>query len=168
MHVLWPKPKSVRPISTTRSVRDEFGGDLTLNFQIETNLREVFAGQDDFNHGKNHGKAMCYESELRNSTKDQVHTLIRRWTCYGGNGGADCRSLAARRQFGDPRRQSRIRAGWEVLKEFPKSHPWVFISRPCRCDRVEQLGGTEIHNCKQLLKLGVTEKFKSVAPRSKT
>ena len=61
--------KSVRPISTTRSVRDEFGGNLTLNFQIKSSLREVFARQDDFTCGKNHGKAMCYESELRNSTK---------------------------------------------------------------------------------------------------
>ena len=59
MRVLWPKPKSVRPISTTRSVRDEFGGDLTLNFEIKTNLRDVFAGHDDFIRGKNHGKAMC-------------------------------------------------------------------------------------------------------------
>ena len=59
----------MRPISTTRSVRDEFGGDLTLNFQIKSNLRGAFAGQDDFIRGKNHGKAMCYESELRNSTK---------------------------------------------------------------------------------------------------
>ena len=67
--MLWPKPKSVRPISTTRSVRDEFGGDLTLNFEIKTNLWDVFAGQDDFIRGKNHGKAMCYELELRNSTK---------------------------------------------------------------------------------------------------
>ena len=59
MHVHWPKPKSVRPISTTQSVRDEFGGDLTPNFQLKTNLRDVFAGQDDFNRGKDHGKAMC-------------------------------------------------------------------------------------------------------------
>ena len=59
----------MRPISTIRSVRDEFGGDLTLNFQIKSNLRDAFAGQDDFIRGKNHGKAMCYESELRNSTK---------------------------------------------------------------------------------------------------
>ena len=29
----------------------------------------MLAGQDDFIRGKNHGKAMCYESELRNSTK---------------------------------------------------------------------------------------------------
>ena len=48
---------------TTRSVRDEFGGDLTLKFQIKSNLRDAFAGQDDFIRGKNHGKAMCYESE---------------------------------------------------------------------------------------------------------
>ena len=44
----------------------------------------------------------------------------------------------------------------------------IYIARPCRCDRVEQLGGTEMHNCVQLQQIGETEKFKSVAPRSKT
>ena len=53
----------------------------------------------------------------------------------------------------------------EISKILPVA---IYIARPCRCDRVEQLGGTEIHNCRQLLKLGVTERFKSVAPRSKT
>ena len=24
-----------------------------------------------------------------NHHKDQVHTLVQRWTCYGGNGGDD-------------------------------------------------------------------------------
>ena len=54
------------------------------------------------------------------------------------------------------------------LKKFPKSHPWVYISRPCRCDRVEQLSGTKMHNYVQLQQIGETEKFKSVAPRLKT
>jgi len=45
----------VRPISTTRSVRDEFGRNLTLNFRINTNLTEVFAGQSNLIRGKNHG-----------------------------------------------------------------------------------------------------------------
>ena len=53
----------------------------------------------------------------------------------------------------------------EISKILPVS---IYIARPCRCDRVEQLGGTEIHNRRQLLKLGVTERFKLVAPRSKT
>ena len=53
----------------------------------------------------------------------------------------------------------------EISKFFPVD---IYIARPCRCDRVEQLGGTEMHNCVQLQQLGVTEKFKSVAPRSKT
>ena len=35
--------KSVEPISTTRSVRDGFGGNLTLNFQSTTKLRSDFA-----------------------------------------------------------------------------------------------------------------------------
>ena len=55
----------MRPISTTRSVRDEFGGNLTLNFQIKSNLLEVLTGQDDFIIGKIHGKAMCYESDVK-------------------------------------------------------------------------------------------------------
>ena len=45
----------MRPISTTRSVRDEFGGNLILNFRIKSNLRDVLAGQDDFIRGKEHG-----------------------------------------------------------------------------------------------------------------
>ena len=44
----------------------------------------------------------------------------------------------------------------------------IYIARPCWCDRVEQLGGTEMHNCVQLQQIGETEKFKSVAPRLKT
>ena len=44
----------MRPISTARSVRDEFGGNLTLNFQITLNLMEVLAGQEDLIRGKEH------------------------------------------------------------------------------------------------------------------
>ena len=53
----------------------------------------------------------------------------------------------------------------EISKILPVA---IYIARPCRCDRVEQLGGTEMHNCVQLQQLGVTEKFKSVALRWKT
>ena len=35
----------------------------------------------------------------------------------------------------------------------------IYISRPYRCDRVEQLGGTKMQNRKRLPQLGVTEKF---------
>ena len=52
--------------------------------------------------------------------------------------------------------------------EISKILPVSIYSRPCRCDRVEQLGGTEMHNCVQLQQIGETEKFKSVAPRLKT
>ena len=45
----------MRPISTIRSVRDEFSGDLTLNFRIKLNLNEVFSGYIDFIRGKDHG-----------------------------------------------------------------------------------------------------------------
>ena len=34
------------------------------------------------------GKQCAGESELEQH-KVQVHTLVRRWTCYGGNGGDD-------------------------------------------------------------------------------
>jgi len=44
----------------------------------------------------------------------------------------------------------------------------IYIARPIRCDRVEQLGGTEMHNYVELQQIGETEKFKSVAPRLKS
>ena len=60
---------------------------------------------------------------------------------------------------------ARAKGFGEISKILPMA---IYKARPCRCDRVEQLSGTEIHNYKQLLKLGVTEKFESVAPRLKT
>ena len=63
-------------------------------------------------------------------------------------------------------RAMRGRRGFrEISKILPVA---IYIARPCRCDRVEQLGGTEMHNCVQLQQIGETEKFKSVAPRLKT
>ena len=67
----------MRPISTIRSVRDEFGRDLTLNFQIQSNLKEVFSGWIVCIRGHDHGEVMCYESELGNGTKSQTHNLVR-------------------------------------------------------------------------------------------
>ena len=60
---------------------------------------------------------------------------------------------------------ARAKGFGEISKILPVA---IYIARPYRCDRVEQLGGTEMHYCKQLLQLGVTDKFKSVAPRLKT
>ena len=60
---------------------------------------------------------------------------------------------------------ARAKGFGEISKILPVA---IYIARPCRCDRVEQLGGTEMHNCVQLQQLSVTEKFKSVAPRLKT
>ena len=80
----------------------------------------------------------------------------------------DRRRLATRRMIRRPREAEQAKRGRGGSESFPKFDPWIYIALPCRCDRVEQLGGTEIHNCKQLLKLGVTEKFESVAPRLKT
>ena len=58
---------------------------------------------------------------------------------------------------------ARAKGFGEISKTLPVA---IYIARPCRCDRVEQLGGTEMHNCKKLLQLGETEMFKSVAPIS--
>lgn len=60
---------------------------------------------------------------------------------------------------------ARAKGFGEISKKFPVA---IYIARPCRCDRVEQLSGTEMHNCVQLQQIGETEKFKSVAPRLKT
>ena len=86
------------------------------------------------------------------------------------NSGGDQRREAAGDKEDDPETQEAERAecGRNSLKKFTKFCPWIYIARPCRCDRVERLGGTEMHHCKQLLQLGVTEKFKSVASRLKT
>ena len=60
---------------------------------------------------------------------------------------------------------ARAKGFGEISKILPGA---IYIARPCRCDRVEQLGGTEMHNCVQLQQIGETETFKSVAPRLKT
>lgn len=86
------------------------------------------------------------------------------------DGGGDQRQEAAgdEETIRRPRWQSELLHGRRVSEKFPKFCSWLYIARPCRCDRVEQLGGTEIHNCVQLQQIGETEKFKSVAPRLKT
>ena len=60
---------------------------------------------------------------------------------------------------------ARAKGFGEISKILPVA---IYIARPCRCDRVEQLGGTKMHNCVQLQQLGVTKNFKSVALRLKT
>ena len=60
---------------------------------------------------------------------------------------------------------ARAKGFGEISKILPVA---IYIARPCRCDRMEQLGGTEMHNCVQLQQIGETKKFKSVALRLKT
>ena len=97
------------PISTIRSVRNESSGDLTLNFQIHSNLKEVFSGWIVCIRGHDHGEVMCYESELGNGTKSRTHNLVR-WefataTTAGQNsvdGDGDQRLEAAGGEEDDP------------------------------------------------------------------
>ena len=65
------------------------------------------------------------------------------------DGGGDLRQEAAGEEEDDLESQEAERAmrGRRVSEKFPKFCPWIYIARPCRCDRVEQLGGTEMHNC---------------------
>ena len=66
------------------------------------------------------------------------------------DGGGDQRLEAAGDEFNDPEtleaeRAMRGRRGLEKVSKFlPVS---IYIARPCWYDRVEQLGGTEMHNC---------------------
>ena len=60
----------MRPISTTWWVRDGFGGNLTLNFRIEINLKEVFVGNNDLIRGTNHGIDFVLIIECKDCTKD--------------------------------------------------------------------------------------------------
>ena len=77
------------------------------------------------------------------------------------DGSGDQRQEAAGDEEDDPEtlEVERAKRGSRRFEFFPKFCPWLYIARPCRCDRVEQLGGTEMHNCVQLQQLGVTEKF---------
>ena len=65
------------------------------------------------------------------------------------DGGRNQRLEAAGNEVDDPEtleaeRAMRGRRGFrEISKILPVS---IYIARPCRCDRVEQLGGTEMHN----------------------
>ena len=45
----------MEPIPTTRSVRDESGGNLTLNFQFKSSLMEILYGWIDLIRRKQHG-----------------------------------------------------------------------------------------------------------------
>ena len=82
---------------------------------------------------------------------------------------SDRRLLAKRRRSGDHDGRASCCVGEGFQRNFQNfARRYIYIARPCRCDRVEQLGGTEMHNCLQLLQIGETEKFKSVAPRLKT
>ena len=66
------------------------------------------------------------------------------------DGGGDQRLEAAGDEVDYPEtleaeRAMRERRGLEKVSKFlPVS---IYIARPCWCDRVEQLGGTEMHNC---------------------
>ena len=99
----------MRPISTIRSVRDESGGDLTLNFQIQSNLKEVCSGWIVCIRGHDHGKVMCYESESGNSTKSRTHTLV--WREFATATMAEQNSIDS---DGDQRRE--VAGGEETIR----------------------------------------------------
>ena len=68
----------MEPSSTTQWVRDGFGGNLTLNFQFISNLKEVFAGHDDLIRGKNHDIDFVLRIGGKDCTKIRTHTLTWR------------------------------------------------------------------------------------------
>ena len=61
--------KSVRPKLSDRSVRDEFGGNLTLSLCTKSNLKEVVDGYINLNHGKKLGIDLCARVRVKESTK---------------------------------------------------------------------------------------------------
>ena len=82
------------------------------------------------------------------------------------DGGGDQRLEAAGDEMIQrPRRQSELCAGEGVWRSFPNFCPCVYIARPCRCDRVEQLGGTETARVSLSSKIGYTNSQFSVRPR---
>ena len=112
------------------------------------------------------GAPVAIQSMCNTRTDDVAATVEQK--SVDGDGNQRQEVAGGEETIRRPEEAEQDTCGLRSLKKFPKSHPWVYISRPCRCDRVEQLGGTEMQNRKRLLQLGVTEKFKSVAPRLKT
>ena len=111
---------------------------------------------------------MCYESELRNSTKikfipyssGELATAATAGQIAVDGGGDQRREVADReRMIRRPEAAEQDTRGLRSFKENFQNVTCGYISRPCRCDRVEQLGGTEMQNRKRLLQLDVTEKF---------
>ena len=73
------KAESVRPISTFRSVRDEFCGELTLKFSNQSRPKEVLAGWINLNRGKNTAHCPCARNRSeKDSTRGRTLTLERR------------------------------------------------------------------------------------------
>ena len=65
------------------------------------------------------------------------------------DGGGDQRQKADGNEEDNPEtlEAERAKRGRKSSEKFPNFGPWMYIARPCWCDRVEQLGGTEMHNC---------------------
>ena len=67
------KAESVRPISTVRSVRDEFCGELTLKFSNQSRPKEVLAGWINLNRGKKHGIVLVLGIEVKKTAQGVEH-----------------------------------------------------------------------------------------------
>ena len=67
------KAESVRPISTLRSVRDEFCGELTLNFLNQYRPKEVFAGRININRGMKHGIVLVLGIGVKKTAQGVEH-----------------------------------------------------------------------------------------------
>ena len=86
-------------------------------------------------------------------------TVTKGQKSIDGDGNQRREAAGGERTIRRPEAAEQDMRGLRGFEEISKISPWVYISRPCRCDRVEQLGGTEMQNRKRLLQLGVTEKF---------
>ena len=67
------KAESVRQISTVRSVRDEFYGELTLIFLNQSRPKEVLAGWINLNRGKKHGIVLVLGIGVKKTVQGVEH-----------------------------------------------------------------------------------------------
>ena len=67
------KAESVRPISTVRSVRDEFCGELTLNFLNKSRPKGVLVLWVNLNRGKKHGIVLVLGIGVKETTQGVEH-----------------------------------------------------------------------------------------------
>jgi hypothetical protein len=88
VQVQWSKTKSVTPKIENRSYRDVFGGNLTLNFLLESRSNELIWCKENCNRGETLGIPIVHRIEDGSTSGIETHPNSVEFL-YGGNGGEE-------------------------------------------------------------------------------